>query len=150
LRVATFYDLPGIPDYDAYVAIRDILAKATTSIVLVDAYIGSTLFATLKALPARCPSVGLLTADKALKPDFTLEASHFQSQFPQIKLEVRTAQTFHDRFIVIDDSEFYHVGASIKDAGKRAFLISRLEDPPITAALSQFVSSTWDTAKVVI
>ena len=136
--------------HDAYVAIRDILAKAVSIIVVVDAYMGNSLFTTLSGLPACAGSVQLLTTDKAIKPDFNLEASAFQKQFPHIKLEVRTTKDFHDRFIMIDGNECYHVGASIKDAGKRAFLISRLQDTPIVDAVQRSFSAAWTAANVVI
>jgi len=136
--------------YDACIAIRDILAKATTSITVVDAYVGNTLFTTLSALPACAPLVSFLSTDRALKPDFKLESSNFQKQHQNIRLQVRTTQDFHDRFVVIDGRDHYHVDASIKDAGRRAFLISKLEDAPIIAAVTSAICSTWNTAKTVI
>jgi hypothetical protein len=63
----------------------------------------------------------VLTVGKNLRPDFLVELAAFHTQVGHIKLEVRTKAGFHDRFIVIDGKEFYHVGASIKDAGKAAF-----------------------------
>jgi hypothetical protein len=126
--------------YDAYVAIRSILSEATIGILIVDAYMGSTLFTTLRASPhASSLSVRLLTSDKSLKADFKLEADKFRQQFTAAELEVRITQDFHDRFVVIDETQYYHVGASIKDAGKRAFLISRLQDESVVTLMKQHV-----------
>lgn len=132
--------------FDAYVAIRSILQQARRRILIVDAYIGSTIFVTLGAASRTPPAVDVLTTEKAIKPDFELEAKAFRQQFPGLQLEVRTTPEFHDRFIVIDGSEYYHVGASIKDAGKRAFLISRLRDQPIVDLVRQYVESVWKAA----
>jgi hypothetical protein len=111
---------------------------------------GSTIFRTLRAASATAQSVELLTTFTAIKPDFQLEATAFQQQFPQAHLEVRTPRDFHDRFIAIDEADYYHVGASIKDAGKRAFLISKLEDQPIIALLRTHIKAAWEGATKVI
>ncbi len=134
---------PPNSEYDAYVRIRDILAKAATKIVVVDAYIGNSLLLTLKSLTPRQLTVQFLTAERNLKPDFVIEVATFQKQVDHINLEIRTTTGFHDRFIVIDDAEFYHVGASIKDAGKRAFMISRMQDQPNVDNLKQFIDMAW-------
>lgn len=138
--------------YDAYVVFRDIFANATGSIVVVDPYIGSELFTTLRALPAaESLSVRLLTSVYGIQknPDIKLEAELFQQQFSEVKIEIRTTKDFHDRFIEIDSSEYYHVGASIKDAGRKAFMISRIKDAPIINALSSLISTAWVNADVV-
>lgn len=137
---------PGTP-YDAYVAIRDILETARNSLMIVDAYISGNLFNTLAALPACPPSVHLLTNAANLKRDFDIEVTKFGAQFQNIGVEVRTATDFHDRFIVIDNQCVYHIGASVKDAGKKAFVISRLEDPPIVASVLAYLHSSWQAAQ---
>jgi hypothetical protein len=116
---------PANSEYDAYIMVRDVFARASAELLIVDTYIGSSLLATLKALPLRNLSVKVLTAEKNLKPDFAIEVAAFRRQVSHINLEVRTTDGFHDRFIIADEREFYHVGSSIKDAGKRAFLIMR-------------------------
>ena len=140
---------PGTP-YDAYVAIREIIEKSTSNAMIIDPYMGSTIFATLSTISAPKFSVQLLTTSKNLKPDFQVEASKFQAQYKTVRLDVRTTTDFHDRFIVIDKTNYYHVGASVKDAGKRAFLISRLQDKPIISAIDQYIIQVWDNAKVVL
>jgi len=140
---------PGTP-YDAYVAIREILEKTTSNAMIIDPYMGSTIFATLRTINAVTFSVQLLTTATNLKPDFHVEAANFQKQYTSLKLGVRTTTDFHDRFIAIDNTEYYHIGASVKDAGKRAFLISRLQDQPIINILKQYINQVWSAAKVVL
>ncbi|HSB11252.1 MAG TPA: hypothetical protein VLM38_17320 [Blastocatellia bacterium] len=53
---------------------------------------------------------------------------------------------FHDRFIILDDKWHYHVGASIKDAGKKVFMISEIEDGYIVDALAKQFLKTWAAA----
>jgi hypothetical protein len=140
---------PGTP-FDAYVAIRSILQEASRHILIVDAYMGGTLFVILRSVSNPTLSVALLTTTKAVQPDFRLEAAAFQQQFPGTQIEVRTTAEFHDRFIVVDNSVYYHVGASIKDAGKRAFVISRLEDQPIIQLLEAYIQAAWQRGTRVI
>ena len=134
---------PSNSEYDAYVAIRDLFASASSEIVIVDAYIGSSLLVTLRSLSLPSLAVKILTVAKNLKPDFLLELTAFKKQFSHISLEIRTTGDFHDRFIAIDDAAFYHVGASIKDAGNRAFMISRIEDQPNVENVRQAIARAW-------
>lgn len=134
---------PPNSEYDAYVAIRDILATATSEITIVDAYVGSSLLLTLQSLALPAIEVKVLTVEKNLKPDFRIELAAFTSQFVDTSITVRTATDFHDRFISIDQVAFYHVGASIKDAGKRAFMISHIEDPPNVENVRQVIEKAW-------
>ena len=55
-----------------------------------------------------------------------LDISKFNKQYPSLKISY--TNKFHDRFIVIDDKELYHIGASLKDLGKKCFGINKIED----------------------
>jgi hypothetical protein len=136
---------PAGTQYDAYVAIREVLAQAKRSITLIDAYIGSALFETLAAIDTKGISVQLLTTSRNIRPDLRSEASNFQSQYG-VQVEVRTTPDFHDRFIIVDEVNCYHLGASIKDAGKRAFLISKLQDGPVVSAFKGYFDQAWRSA----
>ena len=65
-----------------------------------------------------------------------LDIQKFNKQYPTLKL-ART-QKFHDRFIVIDNKELYHIGASLKDLGKKCFAISKIEDMEYVEKISEF------------
>lgn len=134
---------PPNSEYDAYLAIRDLLSSASSEIVVVDAYVGSSLLLTLRSLSPPSLAVKILTVAKNLKPDFRVELTTFQKQLSFISVEVRATTDFHDRFIAIDDAAFYHVGASIKDAGSRAFMISRIEDQPNVENVRQAIIGAW-------
>jgi hypothetical protein len=131
--------------YDAYVAIREVLAQAKRSVTLIDAYIGSDVFQRLAAIDPKGISVRLLTTSKNIRPDLRSEASSFQSQYG-VQVEIRITSDFHDRFIIIDAMNYYHIGASIKDAGKRAFLISKLQDEAVVSALKAYFDQAWRSA----
>ena len=78
------------------------------------------------------------------------EAKRFVTQFKGVLVEVRSAlKEFHDRFIVVDQRMCMHVGASIKDAGKTAFMISVIEDEVNRLALIAAIDVAWKTATPV-
>ena len=137
---------PANSEFDAYVAIRDVLARASREILLVDAYVGTSFLRTLKALNPPL-AIRILTVAKNLKADFRVEAEAFKKQMPGMTVEMRATNDFHDRFIVIDDVEVYHVGASIKDAGNRAFMINHIQDPPNIRNIRQIIDQTWTAAQ---
>jgi hypothetical protein len=141
LREAFF---PAGAEHTAYVEIRRILQRATQSIDIIDGYLNGTIFSMLGTLEGKSLRVQLLTA----KPpkDFKLEAEKFAKEFPSFGLEIKITREFHDRFIVLDGSSCYHIGASIKDAGKSAFLISQLEDTEIVTSLTSFIAAKWQAA----
>jgi hypothetical protein len=124
---------PPNSEYDAYVMIRDVLDTARSDILIIDPYLGSSLLLTLRGLSPRALSVNSLTSDRNLRADFRTELEAFRQQMSHVRTEVRTATSFHDRFLVIDGNDFYHVGASIEDAGKRAFMI-RIIAPRVAPA----------------
>ena len=63
----------------------------------------------------------------------TKDVTKFNAQYP--KLSVKTTMDFHDRFLIIDKAEVYHIGASIKDAGKKSFGITKIEDKDLVKSL---------------
>jgi hypothetical protein len=127
---------PNGEEHSAYVDLRAIIQSAKSSIYIIDPYVDSSIFLMLKTSQAKLAKVNLLTTVAPV--DFKHELSKFQKEVPHTTTMVRTCNTFHDRFIVIDDSTCFHIGASIKDAGKKAFLISQLEDPFIVTSLLKF------------
>jgi len=140
---------PPNSEYDAYVTIREILSSAKRTITLVDAYMGSIFLATIKGISVPALDVRILTEEKHLKPDFLHELKLFKKQYQHCQIGVRATSSFHDRFIVIDEDSLYHVGASIKDAGKRAFMISRIEDQPNIDSLKRHIEREWEGGKDV-
>jgi hypothetical protein len=130
--------------FDAYQTIKSIFSRAKKSLYIVDGYVGGVLFQTLGSIQI-VPHMRIITSTR-VPQDFYHEAHLFRTQYNWVNLEIRSANDFHDRFVVIDHNEYYHIGASIKDAGKKAFLISRLEDQPVIILLDQHIDATWNRA----
>ncbi len=109
--------------YDAYSLIIDIIKKANKKILIIDNYIDDSV---LKMLTKKNKNVEvvLLTSDKSNIEKIDIQK--FNKEYPILK--VAKTNKFHDRFIVIDNKEMYHLGASIKDLGKKCFGINRIED----------------------
>jgi len=133
--------------HDAYVQIRQIIQEATTSITVIDPYIDSSIFTVFKTASPQSFNFRLLTF--RLPSDFVHEAQKFLSQFNKCKIEIRKTKEFHDRFIVLDAINCWHIGCSIKDAGNKAFMISKIEDNANRDALVAQMKSIWANAKVV-
>ena len=109
--------------YDAYSLIIDIFKKANKKILIIDNYIDDSV---LKLLTKKNKNIEvvILTSDKSNIQKIDIQK--FNKEYPILK--VAKTNKFHDRFIVIDNKEMYHLGASIKDLGKKCFGINRIED----------------------
>lgn len=112
--------------YDAYSIIIDIIKKANKKILIIDNYIDDSVLKML-AKKKNNVEVVILTSDKSNIEN--LDIKKFNKEYPILK--VAKTNKFHDRFIVIDNKEMYHLGASIKDLGKKCFAINRIEDVEI-------------------
>lgn len=121
--------------WDAFELLISFVQKAKSRIVLVDGYVDTTTLNIL-AKKAESVSVTIWTHPKTKLTERDIEA--FNAQYPL--LDVRHTTAFHDRFLILDDSKGYFVGASLKDAGKRSFAVTRIED----AAIVQTVLSKLD------
>lgn len=108
--------------FDAYVFSSDLLKKAKKSIVLIDNYIDET---TLIQLSKRGKGVGCVIYTGRLTTAMQLDLEKHNAQYPPI--EIRLLKHVHDRFLLIDDQQMYHLGASLKDLGKRWFAFSRMD-----------------------
>lgn len=112
--------------YDAYSIIVDIIKKANSKILIIDNYIDDSVLKML-AKKKKNVEVVILTSDKSNIEN--LDVKKFNKEYPILK--VSKTNKFHDRFIIIDNKEMYHLGASIKDLGKKCFGINRIEDVEI-------------------
>ena len=107
--------------YDAYILIIDIIKKANKKILIIDNYIDDSV---LKMLTKKNKNVEvvILTSEKSNIQNIDIQK--FNKEYPILK--VAKTNKFHDRFIVIDNKEMYHLGASIKDLGKKCFGINKI------------------------
>lgn len=134
---------PKGTQYEAFKAVTSIMRTASKQIFVVDNYLGSSLLEMVEAVPSK-PAIRLLT----FKPtaDFKVAVAAFQKQYAQA-VEVKLHQReVHDRAIVIDDTHFFALGASIKDLGDKLSLLNKVEDPANIARLRTEFLTIWGSA----
>ena len=107
--------------FDAYTFVCDLIRSAKKQIILFDNYIDDSV---LKMLDKHVDGVDVRILTKSISPQLQLDIDKHNSQYSPIKLEVFTNS--HDRFLCIDDT-VYHIGASLKDLGKKWFAFSKME-----------------------
>ncbi|MBQ8978107.1 MAG: virulence RhuM family protein [Succinivibrionaceae bacterium] len=108
--------------FDAYRFASDLIRKADRRIVLIDNYVDDTV---LSLLDKRKEGVSATIYTKSITDQFQLDIKRHNEQYASI--EVRCFNKAHDRFLLIDD-DVYHVGASIKDLGKKWFAFALMKD----------------------
>ena len=108
--------------YDAYSFVSELVKSAKQRIILIDNYVDETV---LTLLDKRGENVSATIYTQQVSRQFRLDADRHNSQYPPIEVDV--FRRSHDRFLCIDDT-VYHVGASIKDLGKKWFAFSKMED----------------------
>lgn len=116
--------------YDAFSLITSIMKKAQKEIILIDGYVDVD---TLNILAKKNTGVNVKAYTFASAPITNKDIANFNAQYPT--LTVKKTQVFHDRFIILDGKTAYHIGASIKDAGKKCFGISLIDDSGVVADL---------------
>lgn len=108
--------------FDAYTFVSDIIRSAESSIILLDNYVDDTV---LTLLGKRNNNVTATIYTKNISNQLRLDLQRYNSQYPRI--EIKVFSDAHDRFLIIDDVELYHIGASLKDLGKKWFAFSRMD-----------------------
>jgi hypothetical protein len=108
--------------FDAYTFVSDIVRRAKSSIILLDNYVDDTV---LTLLGKRNTAVTATIYTKSISNQLRLDLKRYNNQYPDIEIEVFSDA--HDRFLIIDDTELYHIGASLKDLGKKWFAFSRMD-----------------------
>jgi hypothetical protein len=108
--------------FDAYHFVSDLIRKAEKSIILLDNYIDD---AVLTLLAKRREGVKCTIGTKSISKQLKLDLDKFNSQYPPIDLLL--FEKSHDRFLILDKKEIYHIGASIKDLGKKWFAFSKMQ-----------------------
>jgi hypothetical protein len=132
--------------YDAFRQVQKSLGTAKKLIQIIDGYVDETVLDLLKDKPSGV-EVHILTKARGLRPALVGAMRKFNDQYGG--LQIRTSDAFHDRFIIVDDVHYYHLGASIKDAGKAGFMYSRLESEPLKDTVRKLFESAWSAADVI-
>ena len=108
--------------FDAYAFVSDIIRSAKSSIILLDNYVDDTV---LTLLGKRKTNVTATILTKSISNQLRLDLQRYNSQYSPVDIEVFSDA--HDRFLIIDNIELYHIGASLKDLGKKWFAFSRMD-----------------------
>ncbi len=109
--------------FDAYTFAADLIRTAKKRIILIDNYVDDSV---LKMLTKRADGVSTTIITRRISDALAVDIERHNQQYPAV--EVRTSDRFHDRFIILDHT-VYHLGASLKDLGKKLFAFSRMEIP---------------------
>ncbi|MCK4978757.1 MAG: virulence RhuM family protein [Candidatus Delongbacteria bacterium] len=108
--------------FDAHKFVSDLFSSVKKSIVIIDNYIDVSILAYLSQLPKNT-KVKIIT--KSISRKLNLDIEKFEKQhFP---IEIKIFKQSHDRFVIIDDKDVYHIGASLKDLGKKWFAFSKMD-----------------------
>jgi hypothetical protein len=134
--------------HDAFVHVRGLFKGAHREIFVVDGYIDSSIFQFLLSTnsPKTCR---ILTSWKRLPKDFLAETKAFVTQHG-FAISIRSTDTFHDREIIVDQRHVFVLGASIKDAGKRAFNIVPVEARSVIDEMIRYAEQEWRAAQQII
>lgn len=108
--------------YDAYSFVADLIRKANKRLIIIDNYVDDSV---LTLLSKRKKGVQATIYSKAISKQLALDLKKHNGQYPSITIEV--FKEAHDRFLIIDEDEIYHIGASLKDLGKKWFAFSKFE-----------------------
>ncbi|MBQ8153735.1 MAG: virulence RhuM family protein [Prevotella sp.] len=117
--------------FDAYRFVSDLIRKAKISVVLIDNYVDDTV---LSLLDKRREGVKAIVYTKSVNEQLQLDITRHNEQYAAI--EVQQFNKAHDRFLLIDD-EVYHIGASIKDLGKKWFAFTLMHDIKASELISK-------------
>jgi len=107
--------------FDAYTFVAGIIRSAQRSILLIDNYVDDTVL-TLLGKREQAASATIYT--KSISKQLQLDLQRYNSQYPPINIHVFAHA--HDRFLIIDGTELYHIGASLKDLGRKWFAFSKM------------------------
>ena len=123
--------------WDSYNLIVKIIKKASNKILIIDNYIDDTI---LELLTKKNKNVEVIILTSNNTNISNLDIKKFNKEYPILK--ITKLNKFHDRFIMIDDKELYHCGASLKDLGKKCFGINKIVDMEYIEKLSKLIIAT--------
>ncbi|MDK2065334.1 ORF6N domain-containing protein [Aliarcobacter butzleri] len=106
--------------FDSYSFINDLLKLAKSEVILIDNYVDDTVF----TLFSKHPNINFIIYTNNISKQLKLDFEKYQKQYKNISL--KTFKDCHDRFLILDKKEIYHLGASLKDLGKKWFAFSKM------------------------
>ena len=132
--------------FDAYKFATDLIRSAGKSLLLIDNYIDESV---LLMLSKRRSGVCATVYTQKITAQLQLDIEKHNRQYPPV--EMRIYNKCHDRFLIIDNTEVYHIGASLKDLGKKMFAFSRMDIPADTITKmfeSRDIGTEYDFCKL--
>jgi uncharacterized protein YcbK (DUF882 family) len=125
--------------FDAFSLLTDIIGHAKKEIILIDGYVDVI---TLNILAKKSTGVNVFAYTLPSAKISAQDTANFNVQYPTLTVKKTTA--FHDRFLIIDGAEGYHIGASLKDAGKKCFGINKIEGKDV---INNLINKAIQTSK---
>ena len=113
--------------FDAYVFVADIIKSAKSSIVLIDNFVDETVLMLLSKRASTCKAT---IYTKIISKQLQLDLKKHNEQY--LHVEIKKFNASHDRFLIIDEKEVYHIGASLKDLGKKWFGFSKMDSESLS------------------
>ena len=117
LKQGIFYDGEI---FDAYTLLSDIIKSAKVNIKIIDNYLDDSVLTLL----SKKQNIQVILYTNSISKILKQDIEKYKKQYNN--LEVKIVKNFHDRFIIIDEKDIYHIGASLKDLGKKVFAFSKL------------------------
>ena len=118
LKQGIFYDGQI---FDAYIFVHDLLKSAKKEITLIDNYIDESVL----VLFSKFETISFVIITKNISKQLQLDLDKYNNQYKN--LTIKRSNRYHDRFLLIDNKESYHLGASLKDLGKKVFGFSKMD-----------------------
>lgn len=107
--------------FDAYGFVADLLRGASEKIILIDNYVDDTTL----TIFSKIPNIKVTIYTNAISKQLTLDLEKYNNQYNNVT--IKTFKNSHDRFLIIDDKKIYHLGASLKELGKKWFAFSNMD-----------------------
>ena len=107
--------------FDAYIFVNDLLKSTKKEIVLIDNYIDDTIL----TLFSKYLNIQFIIVIKSINKQLKLDIDKYKQQYNNLTIKI--SNKFHDRFLIIDNNEAYHIGASLKDLGKKVFAFNKID-----------------------
>ena len=107
--------------FDAYTFVADLIRSARERVIIIDNYVDDSV---LKTLTKRNDGVSASIITRKISDELAVDLERHNQQYPPV--EITTSDRYHDRFLIIDNT-VYHLGASVKDLGKKLFAFNRME-----------------------
>ncbi|WP_419782256.1 ORF6N domain-containing protein [Malaciobacter marinus] len=107
--------------FDAHTFVSDLIRSAKIKIILIDNYVDDSVLTLL----SKNQNINVIIYTKSISKQLKLDLEKYNSQYK--KIEIKKFENSHDRFMIIDDKELYHIGASLKDLGKKWFAFSKMD-----------------------